>query len=126
MKRAVTASAMALILSVSLIEPAWAFDRETKLAHKALSGDRMRLLVTLALLASQNPPDECKNDAPVVIQRRRSGRWVKFASGRTNQRGRFSITRKRRSGSYRARAKRFMTSSGFECFSSTSTTVRVP
>lgn len=125
MKRAVIASLMALIMSVSLVEPAWAYDRMTKLRYDPLSGDRMKLTVILSLLAEQSPPDECKKDAPVVIQRRIGRRWRNVRSGRTNQRARFTFSSARRAGRYRARAKAFTTSSGFECFDSTSPTVTV-
>lgn len=126
MKRAVTASLMALILSVSLVEPAWAFDRKTVLDIDAISGGDMRLLVTLSLIAEQNPPDDCKEDVPVVIQRRSGRRWLRFASGRTDQNGRLTLRRARRSGRYRARAKAFTTEAGNQCFESTSQPVTFP
>jgi hypothetical protein len=126
MKRAVIASLMAVVLSVSLVGPAWAFDRENKLTFSELSGDRLRFLIALTLIQAQNPPPECRADVPVRLQRRRSGKWRTIKRGRTNKRGRFVATQPRRAGRYRAVAPEFMTKTNQQCFKSVSNTVTVP
>ena len=123
-KRSVLAVVMAGVLVLASPNPAWAYNRDVEMKIAPVTGGKMRFVVALSLRPAESPPDDCRADVPVNIQRRVNGVWTTRFSGRTNSRGRLRRTVSRRRGYYRAVAKEFTTAQGNQCFEAVSSTMR--
>ena len=115
---------MAGILVLASPNPAWAYDRNfDKFDINRVSADVMRIAIALSLVASQNPPQDCLADVPVVVKKVRRGADLVIARGRTDEDGRLNKRTKRRRGRFYAIAKRHITQAGNECYESRSPTI---
>lgn len=127
MKRSVLAVVMAGILVLASPNPAWAYNRTFEVFKITRIPDgMMKVVVELGLREEQSPPDDCRNNVPVNVQRRINGRWRTRFSGRTNSQARFVRKAKRQRGRYRAVALEFTTDAGNQCFKAVSDPITFP
>ena len=127
MKRSVLAVVMAGILVLASPNPAWAYNRDfTEFKILRAPNSMMKVIVEIALREEQSPPDDCRENVPVRVQRRARGRWITRVRGRADSRGRLVKSVPRKRGRYRAVAPEFTTDAGNQCFKAVSRTITFP
>ncbi len=62
----------------------------------------------------------CTEQRPVKLQYKTNSGWDTIASGKTNNKGKFSSEEKNREGQYRVKFPAYTAEGGYECFAGTS------